>query len=75
MQYPYILINGRSGRDEDPARVYLHIQSEYIDVDEEALAQAVREWLVANVTDIVSTDAARHEQVFPVTPLPTSTSE
>lgn len=67
-EYPYTLINGNG--EADPVRVYVNVQSEYTQVDETALAHHIEQWLLDNVDYVTSTNAERHEQLFPVTPLP-----
>jgi hypothetical protein len=70
MDYPCNLISAKGSGEEDPARIYVSVQSEYIPIDETALAHAIQQWLLDNVEGVVSTSADRHEQLFPVTPLP-----
>lgn len=70
MDLPYVTIGGHSSREVDPAYVYLHVSSEYIEIDENALTQAIQQWLLDNVPDIVSTTAERREVIYPVTQLP-----
>lgn len=71
MEFPYNLIQGNG--EADPVRVYVNVQSEYTTVDETALAHHIQQWLLDNVDYVTSTSAERHEQIFPVTPLPPAT--
>jgi len=66
--FPYNLILGNG--EADPVRVTVSVQSEYTTVDETALAHAIEQWLMDNVGYVTSTSAERHEQLYPVTPLP-----
>lgn len=68
MEFPFNLIQGQRG--EDTVRVYVYVQSEYIQIDETSLAHTIQQWMAGNVPDVVSTTAERHEQLFPVTPIP-----
>lgn len=68
MEYPCNIIFGEG--ESDPVRVYVYVQSEYAQVDETALAHVVEQFLLDNVGYVTSTSAERHEQIFPVTPLP-----
>jgi len=70
MDYPCNLISANGSGEEDPARIYVSVQSEYIQIDETALAHGIQQWLLDNVPEVVSTSAERREQLFPVTPLP-----
>jgi hypothetical protein len=70
MDYPYSLISAESSRNVDPASVYVRVQSEFIQIDDVALTQAVQKWLLDNVPEVVSTIAERREQIYPVTQLP-----
>jgi hypothetical protein len=70
MEFPYSQITGQSSNEDYTASVYVHVQSEFFPIDEAALTAHVQQWLLDNVPAIVSTTAAQHEQVFPVTPLP-----
>lgn len=67
-EFPYNLIEGYG--EADPVRVTVNVVSEYTQVDETALAHAVQQWLLDNVPYVTSTAAERHEQLFPVTPIP-----
>ncbi|MFJ9420676.1 hypothetical protein [Streptomyces sp. NPDC101249] len=67
-EFPFNLILGRG--QADAVRVSVNVQSEYTVVDEAALANAIGQWLVTNVDYVQSFTAERHEQLFPVTPIP-----
>ncbi|MCX4885854.1 hypothetical protein [Streptomyces sp. NBC_00847] len=69
MEFPFNLIQGRRTED-DVIRVYVNVQSEYTQIDETGLAHTIQAWLSDNVEGVTSTAAERHEQLFPVTPLP-----
>jgi hypothetical protein len=67
-EFPYNLILGQG--EADPVRVSVNVQSEYTQIDETALANAIGQWLVDNSGYVTSYTAERHEQLFPVTPIP-----
>lgn len=67
--FPYNQIIGYG--EADPVRINVNIQSsEYTTVDETALAHTIQQWLLDNVPYVTSTSSERHEQLYPVTPLP-----
>lgn len=70
MDYPYTMIGGQSSREVDPAYVYVHVQSEFISIDKDALTRSIQQWLLDNVEEIVTTTAERREVTYPVTQLP-----
>lgn len=70
MDYPYIRIQAATSNEDHTIAVDLAVQSEFITIDETALAHSIQQWLVDNVEQVVSTTAERREQTFPVTPLP-----
>lgn len=70
MDYPYNLVQAQTSNEDTRVNVYMQVQSEYVTVDETALAHIIQQWLATNVPNVVSTMAERHEQVFPVTALP-----
>lgn len=67
-EFPYNLILGAG--QNDPVRVAVNVQSEYTSIDEAGLARAIGQWLVDNSDYVTSYTAERHEQLFPVTPVP-----
>ncbi|MEU8469603.1 hypothetical protein AB0F30_17045 [Streptomyces sp. NPDC029006] len=69
MEFPFNQITAQTSNEDSRVYVYINVQSEYAPVDETGLAHAVQQWLTANVPDVISTSAERHEQVFTVTPL------
>jgi hypothetical protein len=69
-EFPYNLITAQTTNVDSRVYVSINVQSEYVTIDETALAQNVAQWLTENVPDVVSTSGERHEQVFTVTPLP-----
>lgn len=71
MDYPYNRVEGQTETEDHRVFVDVHVFSEFIPIDESALTQAVQQWLLDNVPEVVSTTAQRREQVFPVTQLPT----
>lgn len=66
-EFPYNLIQGQG--EADPVRVSVNVQSEYTQIDETALANAIGKWLVDNSPYVTAYTAERHEQLFPVTPI------
>jgi hypothetical protein len=70
MDFPSTVLTCTSNGDENPTVVTVHVQSDNQRVDEVALAHHIQEWLIQTGTDFASVTAARHEQIFPVTPLP-----
>lgn len=70
MDYPYIRIQAATDNEDHTIAVDLHVQSEFITIDETALAHTIEQWLRDNVQQVVSTTAEHRDQTFPVTPLP-----
>lgn len=70
MDYPQIVITGQPVHDEMPATVTVHTETENIVIDKAGLANAIQQYLIANVADISSTTAEIREQTYPVTALP-----
>ncbi|NUP69299.1 MAG: hypothetical protein HOW71_44840 [Nonomuraea sp.] len=66
-EFPYNMIEGQG--QFDPVRVSVNVQSEYTQIDEAGLANAIGQWLVDNSDYVTSYTAERHEQLFPVTPI------
>lgn len=66
--FPYNLIYGY-GKD-DPLRITVNVQAEYTTIDETALTHHIEQWLLDNAPYVTSTSSERHEQLYPVTPLP-----
>jgi hypothetical protein len=56
--------------DENNTIVTVHVQSDNDRVDETALAHVIQQWLTDNGVGFASVTAERHEQLFPVTPIP-----
>ena len=72
MDFPSNVLTCTSLNDENPTVVTVHVQSDNQRVDETALAHVIQQWLTDNVADVADVTAERHEQLFPVTPLPPS---
>lgn len=70
MDFPYTRIEGQTDTEDHKVFVDLRVFSEFFPIDEAALTQVIQQWLLDNVTPVVSTTAERREQVFPVTQLP-----
>ena len=70
MEFPSNVLTCNSRYDENPTVVTVHVESDNNRVDETALAQVIQQWLIDNGPTFASVTAARHEQVFPVTPIP-----
>lgn len=69
MDFPSTVLTCTPSGDENPTVVTVHVQSDNSRIDEVALAHHIREWLIQTGTDFDDVTAARHEQLFPVTPL------
>ncbi|MFE1452017.1 hypothetical protein [Streptomyces olivaceoviridis] len=69
MDFPFNQITAQTSNEDSRVYVYINVQSEYAPVDETGLTHAVQQWLTANVPNVISTTAERHEQIFTVTPL------
>ena len=70
MDFPSNVLTCASVNDENPTVVTVHVYSDNDRVDETALAQVIRQWLIDNGPTFASVTAERHEQLFPVTPIP-----
>ena len=70
MDYPYIRIQAATDNEDHTIAVEVNVQSEFITIDETALAHTIEQWIRDNVEQVTSTTAERREQTFPVTPLP-----
>lgn len=70
MDYPYTRIQATTDSEDRTISVDLSVQSEFITIDEAALAHTIQQWLLDNVQQVVTTTAERRDQVFPVTQLP-----
>lgn len=70
MDYPYIRIQAATDNEDHTIAVDVRVQSEFITLDETALAHTVQQWLLDNVEPVTSTTAEHRDQTFPVTPLP-----
>lgn len=71
MDYPSNVFTCSTDGDENPTIVTVHVQSDNDRVDETALARVIQQALAGDGSLFVSVTAARHEQLFPITPLPT----
>jgi len=70
MEFPSNVFTCASKFDENPTIVTVHVVSDGNRVDEEALAHVIQQWLIDNGPTYTSVTAERHEQLFPVTPIP-----
>lgn len=70
MDYPNDVLTCASQFDENPTIVTVHVQSDNDRVDQTALTQVIQQWLIDNGPTFASVTAARHEQLFPITPIP-----
>jgi hypothetical protein len=70
MEFPSNVFTCPSVHDENPTIVSVHVQSDNGRVDETALAHVIQQWLIDNGPDFASIIAERHEQIFPITPIP-----
>ena len=72
MEFPSNVFTCPSIHDENPTIVSVHVQSDNDRVDETALARVIQQYLVDNGQHFASVIAERHEQTFPITPIPFS---
>lgn len=70
MEFPSNVFTCASLYDENPTVVTVHVWSDNSRVDETALAHVIQQWLIDNGPSFASVTAERHEQVFPITPIP-----
>ena len=70
MDFPYIAIQASTNNEDHIIYADMQVRSEFIQIDEAALAQHVQQWFLDNVPEVVSTTAEHREQTFPVTQFP-----